>query len=209
MASYSTLKGFDAKAIEKQIYESVKPSIDTFLVEYAKNKIVQIGKAIQSYHSRNHMDRTGNLLNSLCWGVSYNGDLLDSGFYREETINDEMGIDHDGESFMHELWRDYKYAYPVDGRAMAEAFLQRSQPSTKGWRVFFAILAPYWGYWESGHKNVMTDKFEKFAVMTHIYDEVKRELKVQPHLSVTNATKYTKRSIKKRYKRYQKGLLKY
>ena len=157
MASYSTLEGFNAKAIEKQIYESVKPSIDTFLVEYAKNKIVQIGKTIQSYHSRNNMDRTGNLLNSLCWGE----------------------------------------------------FLQRSQPSTKGWRVFFAILAPYWGYWESGHKNVMTDKFEKFAVMTHVYDEVKRELKVQPHLSVTNATKYTKRSVKKRYKRYQKGLLKY
>jgi hypothetical protein len=173
MASYSILKGFDAKAIENQIYESVKESINLFLVEYAKNKIVQIGKTIQSYHSKNNMDRTGNLLNSLCWGVSYNGDLLDSGFYREETINGEMGIDHNGESYMHELWRDYKYAYPVDGRAMAEEFLQRSQPSTKGWRVFFAILAPYWGYWESGHKNVMTDKFEKFAVMTHIYDEVK------------------------------------
>lgn len=209
MASNSLLKGFDAKAIEKQIYESVKESIDLFLVEYAKTKIAQIGAKIQTYHSKNNMDRTGNLLNSLCWGVSYNGDVLDSGFYRESVIHSERGIDHNGESFMHELWRDYKYAYPVDGRAMAEAFLQRAQPSTKGWRVFFAILAPYWGYWESGHKNVMTDKFEKFAVMTHVYDEVKRELKVQPHLSVTNATKYTKRAVKKRYKRYQKGLLKY
>lgn len=209
MASYSTLKDFDAKALEKQIYDAVKDSIDAFLVDYAKTKIVDIGRKIQAYHSANNMDRTGNLLNSLCWGVSYNGDVLDSGFYREETIHDDMGIDHNGQSYMHELLPDYKYAYPVNGRAMANEFLQRSQPSSKGWRVFFAILAPYWGYWESGHKNVMTGKFERFAVMTHVYDEVKRELKVQPHLTVTDATKYTKRDIKKRYKRYQKKNLKY
>lgn len=208
MANYSILKGFDAKAIERQIYESVKESIDLFLVEYAKTKITEIGNKIQTYHSKNHMDRTGNLLNSLCWGVSFNGDVLDSGFYRDVVLH-EKGIDKNSFSYMHELWPDYKYAYPVDGRAMADEFLRRAQPSTKGWRVFFAILAPYWGYWESGHKNVMTDKFEKFAIMTQVYDEVKRELKVQPHLSVTNATKYTKRAVKKRYKRYQKGLLKY
>lgn len=209
MANYSVLRGFDAKALEKQIYDSVKDSIDAYLVDYAKSKIISIGNHIKSRDTRNNFDRTGNLLNSLCWGVSYNGDVLESGFYRDPAILRDKGIDGNSYAYMHELWGDYKYAYPVDGRAMAEAFLQHAQPRTKGWRVFFAILAPYWGYWESGHKNVMSNKFEKFAVMIHVYDEVKRELKVQPHLSVTDATRYTKRSVRKRYKKYQDGLLKY
>lgn len=207
MAYSSILKGFDAKALEKRIYDAVKDSIDAYLVDYAKTKIVQIGSKIKS--KEYDMDRTGNLLNSLCWGVSYNGEVLESGFYRDPPVLRDKGVDGNSFAYMHELWRDYRYAYPVDGRAMAETFLQRSQPNVKGWRVFFAILAPYWGYWESGHKNIMTNKFERFATMTHVYDEVKRELRVQPHLSVTDATRYTKRSVKKRYKRYQQKNLKF
>ena len=172
----STVK-FNATALEKQLLEKLTKEQTRRLIAYAKEKIQEIGDKIQTWNSRNHMDRTGNLLNSLCWGVSYGGEMVETGFYRDATSIRESGL--------HE-WSGQNDE-PVDGRARAEAFLQRKSkdcPKNK-WRVFFAILAPYWGYWETGfvfvhgegRGNFRGATFMKFSVMSQVYDTVSKELK--------------------------------
>lgn len=157
-------------------------------VEYAQEKIRLLGDAIQLWHSANHMDRTGNLLNSLCWGVSYQGKLVDGGFYRE-AVTKSGGVNGDSTSYMHEWFgSQISSLEPVDGRALAERYLEEygNNGRGNGWKVFFAILAPYWGYWEKGFNmrgrdfttgQTTSRGFRQFAVMTEFYDKIKHELK--------------------------------
>ena len=151
------------------------------LVEYAKETILKIGNKINTYHSKHNMDRTGNLLNSLCWGVSYKGKLVDGGFFRD-AVHNSKGISRTSESFLHEWFSgDEKYLIPVDGRKLAEEYLRKvGNTGSTGWKVFFAILAPYWGYWEEGFNMKVRGKsmgFFQFAVMAETYDQVRRDLK--------------------------------
>lgn len=169
------------------------------------------------------MDASGNLLDSLCWGVCYNGQLVGSGFYREKTATDR--------SMLHELtkvqliegsgrskWRDLYGASkkemesafsemtagePVDGRRRAEGFIEKESKNSKSgqWKVFFAILAPYWGYWEKGHHNVFTKKFEQFAVMTQFYDRVKEDLKPARTRIRVSVAKYASKSLVRQAKK--------
>lgn len=68
MATKTKVIGLNAflKATEKQLMKFWVGEQNRLLIEYAKKEIVKLGKNIEAYHSRNHMDRTGNLLNSLC-----------------------------------------------------------------------------------------------------------------------------------------------
>ena len=169
------IKGLNAylKKFGKDLKKGISDKQTENLIDYAKNRIQTIGNEIASINSRNNMDRTGNLLDSLCWGLVYNGKLVGKGFYRPQKANRE--------SFLHELsGRDIAELYPVYGHGLAEQFIQRfakRNDSGQGWRVFFAVLAPYWGYWEEGHKNVLTHKFERFRVMAELYDKVSSDLK--------------------------------
>lgn len=157
------------------------------LIAYAKDKIRILGDAIQLYPSARRMDRTGNLLNSLCWGVSYDGKLVQGGFYRD-AVHHSNGIAGDSTSYIHEWFSgDEKYLESVDGRKLAEEYLEKyGNNGSKGWRVFFAILAPYWGYWEKGFTMKSgggnsgipsSSRFMQFAVMTQWHDKVGNELK--------------------------------
>lgn len=179
-----------AKDFKKDLFDEQSASF----VEYAKNKIQEIGDyIISNAESENHMDRTGHLLNSLCWGVSYDGKLLKSGFYRNAVLHKRRAKGWQGnkrvytnESNLHE-WADPSVSamFPVVGRQLAKDYLQSyGNNGSRGWRVFFAILAPYWGYWEKGFRFKMNPNvdssphgFMQFAVMTHFYDEVRRDLK--------------------------------
>lgn len=196
----SSLAGWNPETLKKQMMENVVAYNNARLVDYAKETIAKIGNKIKSYHSKNNMDRTGNLLNSLCWGVSYKGKLIEGGFFRDAVLNDK-GIAKTSESFLHEWFSgDEKYLIPVNGRQLAEEYLQKvGNTGSSGWKVFFAILAPYWGYWEegftlihggsvssSGRKNGKLTKgykgargatFMKFAVMAETYDQVRKDLK--------------------------------
>lgn len=177
----SSLTGWNPETLKKQMMENVVAYNNTRLVDYAKDTIAKIGNKIMSYHSKNHMDRTGNLLNSLCWGVSYKGKLVEGGFFRDAVHNDK-GIAKTSESFLHEWFSgDEKYLIPVDGRQLAEEYLQKvGNTGSSGWKVFFAILAPYWGYWEEGFNmksNGHPIGFFKFAVMAETYDQVRKDLK--------------------------------
>lgn len=177
----SSLTGWNPSLLKKQIMENAVAYNNMRLVEYAKEKTLKIGNKIKTYHSKHNMDRTGNLLNSLCWGVSYKGKLVDGGFFRD-AIHNSKGISSTSESFLHEWFSgDEKYLIPVDGRQLAEEYLRKvGNTGSTGWKVFFAILAPYWGYWEEGFNMKVRGKsigFFQFAVMAETYDQVRKDLK--------------------------------
>lgn len=177
----SSLTGWNPSLLKKQMMENVVAYNNIRLVEYAKEKTLKIGNKIKTYHSKHNMDRTGNLLNSLCWGVSYKGKLVDGGFFRD-AVHNSKGISSTSESFLHEWFSgDEKYLIPVDGRQLAEEYLRKvGNTGSTGWKVFFAILAPYWGYWEEGFNMKVRGKsigFFQFAVMAETYDQVRKDLK--------------------------------
>lgn len=222
MAS-AKLTGWNPNLLKKQVMENAIAFNNSRLVTYAKMTIIEIGYKIMSYHSKNGMDRTGNLLNSLCWGVSYKGQLIESGFFRDAASKNK-GIDGTSESFLHEWFVDEKYAYPVDGRQLAEEYIRKvGGTGSTGWKVFFAILAPYWGYWEKGFtmrrgggiihgsdgktwKIPRTSTFMKFSVMAEVYDKVKKDLKpARKYYFNVSVPTYSAESIAKRWNKYQEG----
>lgn len=204
----SRVTNWNANKMKEQLFAILSAEQNKRLIDYAKGKIVEIGQAIEQYHSAHHMDRTGNLLNSLCWGVSYNGSLIEGGFYRDAVLHNN-GIDGSSTSYLHEWFvGDEKYLEPVNGRQLAEGYLQTyGNNGAKGWRVFFAILAPYWGYWEKGF--TMNSKFGagksgvsgfyQFAVLTHFYDSIKRDLKPARTRLRVSVRKYDHAKLKKKW----------
>lgn len=190
--------GFDANKIKAQLLAASIEEQNRRFIAYAKEKILEIGDRIKTYNAANHLDRTGNLLNSLVWGVVYNGKLIERGFYRN--------ADSMRESYLHE-WSgsDISSMFPVDGHERARKFsTEYARSCGKGWRVFFAILAPYWGYWESGFriKSGGKAKFMQFQVMSQVFDEVRMELKpAETHLTV-NVPHYEGSNRKYKNKKY-------
>lgn len=161
---------FNSNAFGNALYKHLAIEQTNRLIRYAEEKIGLLGARIQMWESKNHMDRTGNLLDSLCWGVSYYGKLEKSGFYRPQKATEL--------SHLHEFSGDSTW-FPVGGHVLAENFIkQMGNLRYNGWRVFFAILAPYWGYWEEGFtfKGFRGTKFLKFQVMTELYDVVNADL---------------------------------
>lgn len=199
------------EALRKDLLEVLSFEQTQLLVNYAIEKVSEIGERIQTYHSANHMDRTGNLLNSLCWGVSFQGSLKAGGFYRD-AITRANGIAKTSTSYLHEWFGgEEKYLIPVNGRELAESYLQSyGNNGAKGWRVFFAILAPYWGYWEEGftmrtgggNSGVpRTERFMQFAVMTQFFDEVKADLKPARVRFRVSVAKYNHAKLKEKWEK--------
>lgn len=194
---------FDTKKLAAEMMKNLSAEQTNRLIEYAKQTILEIGDKIQTYHSRNHMYRSGHLLRSLCCGVSYDGKLVYSGFYgdialkRHTTWNEANTTN----SYLHEWIPEYE-AFQIDGRQMAQNYIQRygsAGSGNKTWRVFFAILAPYWGYWETGFNMVhglgknRKSSFHQFAVMTEFYDKVGKDLKpAKVKFQITKDMNYTK-----------------
>ena len=189
MSNKSKVIGFDADKWGQDLTNYWVGQQTARLIAYAKDKIQQIGNKINSYPSRKHLDNTHNLLDSLCWGLSYNQNLISSGFYREQKATEA--------SYLHEWWkggsvRDRKtgsfesfdhYNLPaIYGHQLAEKFLSKFASSSRakksGWTLFFAILTPYWGYWEKGFtmKAKWGSRSLQFPVMAETRDEVKGEL---------------------------------
>lgn len=207
------------KNVKKDVTDFWVSEQNRRLIDYAMEKIIQIGDRINSYHSSNHMDRTGNLLNSLCWGVSYDGKLVAAGFYRKRVLHNK-GIAQDTKSYLHEWFSgDEKYLIPVNGRQLAIQYARSyGNNGSKGWKVFFAILAPYWGYWENGfnmRRKIMsnsdwdeddvsntTSRFLRFSVMTEFYDIIKKELKPARVRFRHPITKYDHQKLIKKWNAY-------
>ena len=194
---------FDTKKLAAEMMKNLSAEQTNRLIEYAKQTILEIGDKIQTYHSRNHMYRSGHLLRSLCCGVSYDGKLVYSGFYGDIALKSHTTWNEANttNSYLHEWIPEYE-AFQIDGRQMAQNYIQRygHMGSGKGsWRVFFAILAPYWGYWETGFNMVhgkgknKKSSFHQFAVMTEFYDKVGKDLKpAKVKFQITKDMNYTK-----------------
>ena len=197
---------FDGNALAKLMFNNIVPIQTNLLIEYAKVEIKKLGDRIASYNGANGLDRTGNLLNSLCWGVTYDGVLKASGFYREETHKkrtnrkgDERGLGVNGgnDSFLHEFFGND--AELVEGRKLAKEYLQNVKGKSNKWTMFFAILAPYWGYWECGFRMVKNNKRMQFQALIYTFDDVRKDLKP----AKTDITVYRPKYIYKsqKYKR--------
>lgn len=202
----SHVVGFSAKRIASEMMKVVIEEQNKRLIDYAKDTIIKIGNEIKTFHSRNNMDRTGNLLDSLCWGVSYQGKLIEGGFYRPRKASQD--------SYLHEWFSgDFNYLYPVNGHMFAEEYIEKyGNNSHEGWKVFFAILAPYWGYWEKGFtlKSGFGGKTRhmQFAVMAQFYDTIKADLKPAKVRYRVSVARYSQDKVKRRSERDFKGRIK-
>lgn len=202
----SRVVGFNgAKLVDSMMKDIIKQQRALF-VDYAEKTIKEIGDTIKAYHSRNNMDRTGNLLDSLCWGVSYQGKLMDSGFYRPAQASMESGLHEWSTASFRDKYGTYAEKInadtPVNGHQLAEEYIARAgNLSSKGWKVFFAILAPYWGYWEKGFTlrtgfgAKRNERFLQFAVMTQFHDKVKADLKPARIRFNVSVAKYASKSL--------------
>jgi len=189
---------FNGKKFGNALYKRISEEQTKRLVKYAKDKIRQIGDTFLTANTTHSLDRTGNLLDSLCWGVSYNGKIVKSGFYRRQKASEE--------SYLHEWFiGDVASLHPVYGHGLAQQYIDNysNTHSAKGWQIFFAVLAPYWGYWEHGFR--LNDKVRKLSIMTMHHDVIKTELKgadVDIHVGVP---KYTQMSLHSLMKQTQKS----
>ena len=216
----SKVIGLDENAMRAAMMKIIVEEQNRRLIDYAAGEnglVYQIGDRIKQYHSRHNMDRTGNLLDSLLWGVSYQGKLVKGGFYRETpaAIEDSGLHEWSKVSFRDKEtggWiEDVSAETPVNGRQLADAYLTKyGNNGARGWRVFFAILAPYWGYWEEGFTFKggggnsplpSHQKFLKFAVMTEFHDVAKNDLKPMRVRIRTHVEKYTSLKLYKRAKK--------
>lgn len=146
------------KGLMKQ-YDAIREQQTKRLVTYAEAEIKKIGDSIG-------MEDTGNLLDSLCWGIWLDGRLIRNGYYR----NMQEAIEP---SYIHAL----SPAPPkeeVNGRYLAQLFLSTYKPTTKkGWEVVWASTAPYYAYWEYGHYNKLMGQHVQFTTMSQRYDHIK------------------------------------
>jgi len=210
MPTKSKVIGFSAARMKRNMMKIAVTAQTDRLIEYAMTKVNEIGNRIQEYHGAHHMDRYGNLLDSLCWGVAYDGKLKASGFFRDQTA--------DRESYLHEWFNaDISSMFPIYGHGLAQQYIDNYNGSDgQGWNVFFAILAPYWGYWEKGftmkiktrgwdEDDVMQTKTMRFAVMTEFFDQVKRDLKPAKVRLKVHVAKYNtnnRNNLKRMQERY-------
>ena len=157
---------FNAKKFGNDLLSQIVREQNKRLVVYATEEMQRIGNDISVADTKNNLDRTGNLLDSLCYAVFYNGKRQKIGYYRSETAIED--------SHLHE------YSNPkgpsVNGHFLAKQFITSYKPKDSGWEVFFAVLAPYWGYWEKGFTHPISNQFYQWQVMTHHFDVVKAEL---------------------------------
>lgn len=202
----ATKVNFDANAFRLALTKRLVDEQTRRLAAYAEKTIQEIGRKINSYAGGNHMDRTGNLLNSLCWGVAYNNELKANGFYRDANA---LSL-----SYLHERYEEH-VAYPVDGHALADQYTRMYGRLGSGggvWRVWFAVLAPYWGYWEKGFvmthgfsnnkgkSKIIGATFKQFAVMSQFYDKISRDLKPANVSYKVKLTPYSKQSMHRDFK---------
>lgn len=139
------------------------------LIAYAQSQIVLIAAEIEQIITSQD-GSTGNLLDSLCWGVWHNKKRKGIGYYRDESAIED--------SFLHELSPSIRES--VNGHFLAQQFLAQYQDNltiTDGWQVVWGVLAPYYAYWEAGHTNVLLGgQFIQFTAMSQRYDHIKNKL---------------------------------
>jgi len=229
----SKVIGFDADKWGRDLMKQLVGQQNARLIAYAKEKVLEIGNRISSYHGKHNMDDTGNLLDSLCWGVSYDGRSIANGFYRSQKASQPSMLHGWSQVEIREGAGRKKWDYEnqvlnpfsemhageaVWGHQRAAEYLERAGVKSKSgqWVVFFAILAPYWGYWERGFvkpvgkfmgskRPIRGAVFLQFSVMAETYDSVKNELKPMRTRFSVHVDKYASKSLYRQAKRNLKN----
>ncbi len=153
------------------------------LVSYAQEQVALMGAEIEQIITSQD-GNTGNLLDSLCWGVWHNKKRKGIGYYREMSAIED--------SYLHEFSPAIRET--VNGHFLAQQFLAQYQDQiviTNGWQVVWGVLAPYYAYWEAGHINrLFGGQFVQFTAMSQRYDHIKNELgaKCRVNFNVTVPT---------------------
>jgi len=218
--------GFNATKMAEQMMANAVAEQNRRLVEYAEARILMLGETISSWNSRYNMDDTGNLLDSLCWGVCYDGKMVESGFYRQQKATmpsylhgwstvefaDPKRFKRHAVGESVSSWVKMDAGEPVNGHDLAAAYLSQAHKKCKSgeWMVFFAILAPYWGYWEKGFNmkfgfNGTHQRFMQLAVMSQFYDIVKSNLKPARTRIKVYVPKYASKSLMSRARKNLNG----
>lgn len=174
---------FNGKKLQEALMKKAVKVQTQRLIDYAMSEVTKMGDALIVSANGKPSDRTHNMINSLVWAVYYNGKMSKKGFYRKSSSTK-------GESSLHELGKPE--SVPVNGRQLAKEFLNTYRPNeTQGWEIVWAVLAPYYAYWEEGHQNVFLSKFVKFDMMTQRYDAIKSVLGNKCKVSISvNVPKY-------------------
>ncbi len=154
---YVTTK-FNAEVFRKSWSNAVVVKQTKLLEDYA---VQEMNKMAKTHDFKND---TYNLQDSLCWALYYNGEQRSYGFYGGGQARDK--------SFLH-AWGKKESRVSVDGRGLAEAFVNEYEPTVKsGWEIIFAAVAPYGAYLELGS----TPRGVLFRVISQEYDQIKRTL---------------------------------
>ena len=66
MATKTRIVGWNPKALLKEMTDNAIALQTERLVEYAISEVKKIGDKMLTYSNANNLDRTGNLLNSIC-----------------------------------------------------------------------------------------------------------------------------------------------
>lgn len=166
MATKTKVK-FNANKFRETIMKKIVKEQTERLVAYAQEEIVKMGESLSKKMAGKPSDRTHNMLNSLVWAVFYDGKQAKHGYYRQSASTR-------GTSYLHEIGHE---PIEINGRELARHFLMTYQPNvSNGWEIVWAVLAPYYAYWEEGHKNTFYGKFVKFDMMTQRYDHIRNTL---------------------------------
>lgn len=173
---------FNANKYRKAVMKRVADEQTIRLIAYAQEEVSKMGDLLKEKMKEKPSDRTHNMLNSLVWAVYYDGKEKKHGYYRKSASTK-------GKAYLHELSDEPR---EVNGRELAKEFLRTYQPRVNnGWEIVWAILAPYYAYWEAGHENVFYGKFVKFDMMTQRYDHIRNTLGNHARVSFSvNVPKY-------------------
>lgn len=159
---------FRAKEWSHNIYVETSKVQTEKLIQYAELEIQNIATELFGGTFAKGDYATGNMADSLCWGVWYNRKMAKTGYYLEQP---QAYLP----SYLHQLSKSRRVE--VNGRWLAQQFLGQYKPETeKGWEIVFGCLAPYQAYWEAGHYNRMLKQQVQFQAMTQRYDVIKNEL---------------------------------
>lgn len=174
MATKTRVKLNTKKLYQDMMKHAANQQTERFAV-YAAEQAAIMGDMLKIKMHGKPSDRTHNMLNSLVWAVYYDGKLDKHGFYRKSASTR-------GDAFLHELSDE---PIPVNGRELANQFLVAYQPREKrGWEIVWGVLAPYYAYWEHGHKNLFYGRFVKFNMMSQRYDEIRNTLGAKARVTI-------------------------